>query len=168
VAFRLYDGSQAACSRCGRFLADRGGENKQPQDQDLAGIALITQKRITARINDENPERAQLEKALATLWAPLDHPAAARPVLALWFDEAGWRCPCEAKHAVGAEAPLGQLPVRWRLLTLLALHDVFGPDLCLDGAMSATAGRTPASTPVDPATLPNRHQSSADALIGRI
>ncbi|MEO1959778.1 MAG: hypothetical protein ABGW82_02170 [Paracoccus sp. (in: a-proteobacteria)] len=73
------------------------------------------------------------------LWAPLDHPAAARPVLALWFNEAGWRCPYEARHAVGAKTPLGQLPVRWRFLTLLALDDVFGTDPRVDGAMPPVA-----------------------------
>lgn len=142
VAFRLLDGyARPVCSRCARHLADRGGEGVQPQDRALVRTALVTQQRITARVNGENPERETFEKALATLWAPLDHPAAARPVLALWFNHAGWRCPYEARHAVGAEAPLGQLSVAWRLVTLLALNDVFGTDLGVDGAMPATAVR---------------------------
>ncbi|WP_292227406.1 hypothetical protein [Mesorhizobium sp.] len=91
--------------------------------------ALATQQRITASLNGENPEGDRLEKALSVLWAPLDHPAAARPVLALWFNEAGWRCPDDVRHAVGAATPLGQLPVRWRFITLLAFDDVFGTRL---------------------------------------
>ena len=75
-----------------------------------------------------------LEAAIAALWAPLDHPATARPVLALWLEEAGWRCPFEARHAVGANAPLAGLPIRWRAATLAALQDVYGADLTLDGA----------------------------------
>jgi hypothetical protein len=103
--------------------------------------ALAIQRRITASVDRENPEQEQFEKALAILWAPLDHPAAARPVLALWFNEAGWRCPYEVRHAVGADAPLGQLPVRWRFLTLLALGDVFGTDLRGDGEMPPCAAQ---------------------------
>ena len=55
------------------------------------------------------------------LWAPLDVPGAARPTLALWFDERGWRCPTEAQHAIGAPFPLGRLPIAWRVVTLIAL-----------------------------------------------
>lgn len=140
VAFRLHDGcARPVCGHCARLLADRGGEGTQPQERALVGTALAVQQRITASVNGENPERETFEKALATLWAPLDHPAAARPVLALWFNEAGWRCPYDVRHAVGADASLGQLPVRWRLLTLLALDDVFGADLGVDGAVPAAA-----------------------------
>lgn len=46
-------------------------------------------------------------------------PGAARPVLALWFNEVGWRCPYDVRHAVGVKSPLGKLPVRWRFLTLI-------------------------------------------------
>jgi hypothetical protein len=101
--------------------------------------ALAVQQRISARVNGEGPKREQLEKALAILWAPLDRPAAARPALALWFDKAGWRCPYEVRHAVGAKTPLGQLPVRWRLLTLLALNDIFGADPRVDGTLPPRA-----------------------------
>ena len=59
------------------------------------------------------------------LWAPLDVPGAARPTLALWFDERGWRCPTEAQHAIGAPFPLGRLPVAWRIVTLIALDGAF-------------------------------------------
>ncbi|MCP3468694.1 hypothetical protein [Bradyrhizobium sp. CCGUVB23] len=65
----------------------KGREGGQPPDRALVRTALAVQQRITASVHGEIPEREQLEKALATLWAPLDHPAAARPVLALWFNE---------------------------------------------------------------------------------
>ncbi len=140
VAFHLHDGSaRPVCSHCARLLADGGGEGSQPQDAALVASALATQQLITASIDGENPEGDKFEKALSVLWAPLDHPAAARPVLALWFNEAGWRCPYEARHAVGADAPLGQLPVRWRFLTLLALNDIFGPDPRVDGPLPPPA-----------------------------
>lgn len=130
VAFRLLDGrARPVCSYCSLLIGDREGEGGRPHDRNLVRRALAVQRRITASVNGENPEREKVEKAIAILWAPLDHPAAARPVLALWFNEAGWRCPYEVRHAVGAAAPLGRLPVRWRFLTLLALDDVFGTDL---------------------------------------
>jgi hypothetical protein len=91
------------------------------------------QARITAGVDRGDHERERYERALATLWAPLDHPAAARPVLGLWLSAAGWRCPFDARQAVGAEVPLGQLPIRWRFITLLALDDVFGIELRKDG-----------------------------------
>lgn len=103
------------------------------------GVALTVQQRIMASVNGEDAERTKVEKALATLWASLDHPAAARPVLALWFNQAGWRCPYDVRHAVGAATPLGQLPVRWRFLTLLVLDDVFGADPRMDDALPAAA-----------------------------
>jgi hypothetical protein len=140
VAFRLHDGcARPVCGYCGWLLTDRGGEGGRPQDRALVRTALAVQRRITASVNRANREREQLEKALATLWAPLDHPAAARPVLALWFNQAGWRCPYDVRHAVGADAPLGQLPVRWRFLTLLALNDVFGADPRVDGTLPPAA-----------------------------
>lgn len=136
-AFRLINGrAQPACSYCGLILADRGGAGSRPHDRNLVRSALAVQQRITASVGCGNPEQEQLERALAILWAPLDHPTAARPVLALWFNKAGWRCPYEVRHAVGADSPLGQLPVHWRFLTLLALDDVFGTDLRGDGEAS--------------------------------
>lgn len=129
VAFRMLDGrTRPACSHCGHLLTDRGGEGRRPQYLALERAAYAVQQRITANVDGESLERETVEQALAILWAPLDHPAAARPVLALWFNQQGWRCPYDVRHAVGAAAPLGQLPVRWRLLTLLALDDVFGAD----------------------------------------
>lgn len=142
VAFRLHDGcARPVCAQCARLLTDRGGEGARPADRALVGAALTVQQRIMASVNGEDAERTKVEKALATLWAPLDHPAAARPVLALWFNQAGWRCPYDVRHAVGAAVPLGQLPVRWRFLTLLVLDDVFGTELGAGGTMPAAAAR---------------------------
>ena len=142
VAFRLREGcARPVCSHCARLLTDRGGEGGQPQDPALLATALATQQRITTCVTGEKAEREQFEKALATLWAPLDHPAAARPALALWFNEAGWRCPYDVRHAVGAKTPLGQLPVRWRFLTLLALEDVFDTELRGGKEMSPVAAQ---------------------------
>ncbi len=130
VAFRLLDGrAQPVCSYCGLILADRGGEGGQPLGRSLVRSALAIQQRITERVDRGTAEQEQFEKALSILWAPLDNPGAARPVLALWFNEVGWRCPFEARHAVGAKTPLGQLPVRWRVLTMIALNNVFSTDL---------------------------------------
>lgn len=140
VAFRLLDGrARPVCSYCSLLIGDREGEGGRPHDRNLVRRALAVQRRITASVNGENPEREKVEKALAILWAPLDHPAAARPVLALWFNEAGWRCPYEVRDAVGAVAPLGRLPVRWRFLTLLALDDIFGADPRVDEEMPPLA-----------------------------
>ncbi|WEX12311.1 TniQ family protein [Chelativorans sp. AA-79] len=140
VAFRLLEGrAQPVCSYCGLILTDGGGEGDRPHDSALVATALATQQRIAASVNGKNPEQEQFEKALANLWAPLDHPAAARPVLALWFNEVGWRCPNVVRHAVGAKTPLGLLPVRWRVVTLLALDDVFGPELRVDGTLPPAA-----------------------------
>jgi hypothetical protein len=140
VTFRMRAGNaRPVCGRCGQLLAGRAGEGARQRDVALVATGLATQQRITAGVNRACPERDQLEKALATLWAPLDRPASARPALTLWFNEAGWRCPYEARHAVGAETPLGQLPVRWRFLTLLVLDDVFGTEPRVDGAIPTAA-----------------------------
>ena len=130
VAFRLLEGrAQPACISCGSILADRGGEGGRPHNQKLVRSALAIQQRITERVDRGTAEQEQLENALSILWAPLDHPGAARPVLALWFNEVGWRCPYDIRHAVGVKSPLGLLTVRGRFLTLIALNDVFGTDL---------------------------------------
>ena len=140
VAFRLLEGrAQPVCSSCGSILAGGGGVGDRSADRNLMRNAFAIQQRVTASVDRGYPEQQKFEKALAILWAPLDHPAAARPVLALWLKEAGWRCPYDVRHAVGAAAPLGQLPVRWRLVTLLALNDCFGTDLAGDGEMPPLA-----------------------------
>jgi hypothetical protein len=66
---------------------------------------------------------------------------AARPVLALWFDQEGWNCPFEARAAVSAPAPLQHLPVRWRVLTLAILGDLFGAAMVPMGTMPEAAAR---------------------------
>ncbi len=140
VAFRMREGrARPVCNHCEVMLADRGGEGGRPHNQNLVRSALAIQQRITERVDRGTAEQEQLEKALSILWAPLDHPGSARPVLALWFNEAGWRCPYEVRHAVGAKTPLGQLPVRWRFLTLLALEDVFGTALRSEREMPSFA-----------------------------
>jgi len=129
IAFRLREGRACAvCSRCEAVLVDRGGEGIARQDADLMKAVLTIQRQIESSIDGESRGCEWLEHALATLWAPLDRPGAARPALALWLNEAGWRCPFEVRQAVGIKAPLGHLPVRWRFITLLALSDVFGAE----------------------------------------
>jgi len=66
---------------------------------------------------------------------------AARPVLALWFDQPGWNCPFEARAAVSSQAPLQHLSVRWRALTLFILHDLFGEGFGPDADMPEVAQR---------------------------
>lgn len=142
VTFRLRDGcARPVCSRCACLLDDRGGEGGTQRDRALVQAALATQRLVAASIDQNDPGRSRVEKSLAILWAPLDHPAAARPVLALWFGKAGWRCPYEVRHAVGADAPLGRMPVRWRFVTLLALNDIFGVDPNVEDPIPAAATR---------------------------
>jgi hypothetical protein len=90
---------------------------------------LTIQTRVSAIVEGDAERRRRLETALAMLWAPLLHPAAARPVLARWLDRPGRRCASEARPVVGAKAALGQLPMRWRLVTLIAMGNLFGIDL---------------------------------------
>jgi hypothetical protein len=42
---------------------------------------------------------------------------------------------------VGTHAPLQHLPVRWRALTLVVLHDLFGRSLVSDGTIPEAACR---------------------------
>ena len=83
-------------------------------------------------VKGDDGHRSRLEQAICTLWAPLDRVDAARPVLALWFDQPGWNCPFEARGAVSKDAPLRHLSVRWRALTLVILGDLFGAELISD------------------------------------
>ena len=135
AAFVPMTGARPVCARCGRDLAGGAGEGGWATDQGLIEAALRMARRIAEKV--DGGRSLGLEAAIAALWAPLDHPATARPVLALWLEEAGWRCPFEARHAVGANAPLAGLPIRWRAATLAALQDVYGADLTLDGATPA-------------------------------
>jgi hypothetical protein len=141
VVFRLREGrARPVCRRCERLLTDRGGDDG-PGDALLMKTAITLQGRVSAIVEDEAEQRARLETALATLWAPLGHPAAARPVLAHWFRTPGWRWASDARHAVGAQAPLGQLPMRWRVVTLMAMGDLFGLDLYMPDELPAATAR---------------------------
>ncbi|QRG09958.1 TniQ family protein (plasmid) [Xanthobacter dioxanivorans] len=142
LGFRMRAGyARPVCNHCEGALTERGGEGGRSPDSALVGVALVLQERITVGVDRDDHDRERYERAFATLWAPLDDPAAARPALALWLGAAGWRCPYDASHAVGAEAPLGRLPIRWRFITLLALDDVFGIEPRKDGTLSELAAR---------------------------
>jgi len=131
--------ARPVCGRCERVLASRGAEDRRHEERILT--ALTIQRRLSGIVDNEGEQRQRLEAALATLWAPLHHPGAARPVLAQWFCAPGWRCAFEARHAVGTKAPLGQLPMRCRVVTLIAMGDLFGLDLHVPEALPAAAAR---------------------------
>lgn len=135
VAFVIREGSaRAICATCRQEVRREG----QGAGNPLAPLLVALQRATRAAMVDEE-RRVRLAEATATLWAPLDEAGAARPVLALWLDQPSWHCPVEAAPAVSAAAPLQQLPLRWRALTLMALGDLFGADL-------AALERPPAST----------------------
>ena len=125
----------------------------QPRAADDGALidALISiQDRIGVIVSGPPQGRRRLEKALRTLWAPLDDPGAARPVLALWIDQPGWRCPTEAQGS-SARFPLGRLPIG-RVSNLVAADAAFGLDdealmrrRGLVGAPRHLRGRTTAS-----------------------
>lgn len=124
VGFRLRDGrARAICRECEQELAVRSARE---EDGVLIEALISIQDRISAIVRGGPARRRRLEKAVSRLWAPLDDPGAARPALALWFDERGWRCPTEAQHAIGAPFPLGRLSIAWRVVTLIALDALFG------------------------------------------
>lgn len=135
-AYRLRDGRvRVACRECGLELAARSAD-----DDALIDALISIQDRIGVIVSGPPQGRWRLEKALRTLWAPLDDPGAARPVLALWIDELGWRCPTEAQGAIGAPFPLGRLPIGLRIATLVAADAAFGlDDELLDDASDAAA-----------------------------
>ncbi|WP_240453996.1 TniQ family protein [Chachezhania antarctica] len=128
--FRMLNGLlRPFCRKCDAVLPGGGGEEANLLKVDFAAGVLDLQRQIS-RIVRSGPGRLdRLEHAVRTLWAPLDRDGAARPVLALWYDEPGWNCPFEARAAVGRSAPLQHLSVSWRALTLVILHDLFGADL---------------------------------------
>jgi hypothetical protein len=117
------------CRKCDAVLTAGGGETENPLKANFAAGVLDLQRQINGIVRGGSGRLDRLEHAIRTLWAPLDRDGAARPVLALWYDEPGWNCPYEARAAVGQPAPLQHLPVRWRALTLVILHDLFGADL---------------------------------------
>ncbi|MGO9768435.1 MAG: TniQ family protein [Roseiarcus sp.] len=145
-AFRLRNGrARVICGECERELAARSGREESALMEALISI----QDRIGAIVSGAPERRRRLEAALSTLWAPLDDPGAARPVLALWLDESGWRCPTEAQGAIGAPFPLGRLPIALRIATLIAADAAFGlGDELLDDESDAAAFLTRRAAPL--------------------
>lgn len=125
VGFRLRGGrAQAICRECEQELSTRPARE---EDGALREALISLQDRIGAIVRSSAPgRRRRLEEAVSRLWAPLDDPGAARPTLALWIEESGWRCPSDAQQAIGAPLPLGRLPITWRGVTLIALDALFG------------------------------------------
>lgn len=140
LALRLLNGLlRPFCRKCDAVLTSRGGEVAARVDLALAEGVLVLQRKAMRLVRDNTELRGRLEHAIRTLWAPLDRDGAARPVLALWYDQPGWNCPYETRAAVGRPAPLQHLPVRWRALTLVILHDLFGAELVPGTTMSEAA-----------------------------
>lgn len=140
VSFRFRGGLlRPFCRKCDALLTGRGGVPVRNSDADFAAGVLKLQREARKIVNGDDDRRMRLEQAIRTLWAPLDRVDAARPVLALWFDQAGWNCPFEARGAVSREAPLQHLPVRWRALTLIILGDLYGAELDFDAEMPERA-----------------------------
>ena len=130
LSFRMRNGLlRPFCRKCDAVLTGGGGETEGPLKADFAEGILDLQRQSSGIVIGGSGLLVRLEHAIRTLWAPLDRDGAARPVLALWYVEPGWNCPYEARAAVGRPAPLQHLSVRWRALTLVILHDLFGADL---------------------------------------
>jgi hypothetical protein len=130
LSLRMLNGRlRPFCRKCDAVLTGGGGVTEDPLEADFAAGVLELQRQIGGIVSGSPGRSVRLNHGIRTLWAPLDRDGAARPVLALWFDEPGWNCPYEARAAVGRPAPLQHLSVRWRALTLVILHDLFGADL---------------------------------------
>tara|TARA_Y100001951_G_scaffold105114_1_gene119973 strand:+ start:2741 stop:3808 length:1068 start_codon:yes stop_codon:yes gene_type:complete len=142
ASFRLRTGLlRVFCAKCECLLTGRGGARADRMDAAFTKGILTYQSQAERIINSGEDQLAHLEWTIRTLWAPLDRVGAARPVLALWFDQEGWNCPFEARSAVGAPAPLQHLSVRWRVLTLVILSDLFGEAMVPMGTMPEAAAR---------------------------
>lgn len=142
TSFRLRTGLlRVFCAKCECLLTGRGGAQADQADPGFAKDILAFQNQVARIINGNDANLALLEWAIWMLWAPLDRVGAARPVLALWFDQEGWNCPFEARAAVGAPTPFQHLPVRWRVLTLVILGDLFGEGMVPMGTMPEAAAR---------------------------
>lgn len=142
VSFRMRSGLlRPFCRKCEALLTGSGGEKQRHLDAGFAKGVLDLQRQARRIVRGERDQRARLEQTVRALWAPLDRVDAARPVLALWFDQPGWNCPFEARGAVSREAPLQHLPVRWRALTLVILGDLFGAELVFDAELPEVAQR---------------------------
>ena len=142
ASFRLRTGLlRVFCAKCECLLTGRGGSRADRADAGFTEGTLTFQRQVERIINGDGGHLALLERTIRALWAPLDRAGAARPVLALWFDQEGWNCPFEARAAVGAPAPLQHLSVRWRALTLVILGDLFGAAMVPMGTMPEAAAR---------------------------
>lgn len=142
VSFRMRGGLlRPFCRKCEALLTGSGGEKLRHSDAGFAAGVLDLQRQARGIVRGERDQRARLAQTIRDLWAPLDRVDAARPVLALWFDQPGWNCPFEARGAVSREAPLQHLSVRWRALTLVALGDLFGAELVFDAELPEVAHR---------------------------
>tara|TARA_R110002051_G_scaffold325594_1_gene429187 strand:+ start:3002 stop:3976 length:975 start_codon:yes stop_codon:yes gene_type:complete len=142
ASFRLRRGLlRVFCAKCECILTGKGGARADRMDAAFTKGIFAYQSQVEAIINGGEDQLAHLEWIIRTLWAPLDRAGAARPVLALWFDQEGWNCPFEARSAVGAPAPLQHLSVRWRVLTLVILSDLFGEAMVPMGTMSEAPAR---------------------------
>lgn len=140
VSFRFRGGLlRPFCRKCDTLLTGRGGVPERGLDADFAGGVLRLQREVRMIVKGDDDHRLRLEQAICILWAPLDRVDAARPVLALWFDQPGWNCPFEARGAVSKDAPLQHLSVRWRALTLVILGDLLGAELDFDAEMPQRA-----------------------------
>lgn len=140
VSFRIRGGRlRPFCRKCHALLTSREGEKLHPPDAGFAEGVLDLQCEMRGIVRGEPGRRARLEQTIRALWAPLDRVDAARPVLALWFDQPGWNCPFEARGAVSTNSPLQHLSVRWRALTLVILGDLLGAELVFDAEMHERA-----------------------------
>jgi hypothetical protein len=175
VAFRLRENrAQPVCARCEGELNGRGGEGDGSM-RDLTTALLAMQARIAAAVDHASTYRRSLEEVIAALWLPLDDLGAARPVLAIWISERGWRAPAEARLAIGGPMPLGLLRVPFRVLTLIAVRDLFGEEVA---ALQRPRERAdwlfrraafprpvPARFPRPPAFWPERKRGSAGGYL---
>lgn len=158
ISFRMGDGRlRPFCRKCDGPLTGRGGGPAVRSSAEFANAVFALQRQAKWIVRGRSDLRAQFEQAIRTLWAPLDRVDAARPVLALWFDQPGWHCPFEVRAVVGTPAPLRRLPVRWRALTLVVLQDLFGAALVSDGTMPEAASR------LFRRAAPSRHLSQEQA-----
>ena len=107
ISFRMRDDRLLPfCQKCDGLLPGRGGEAAVRSAVEFVIAVLSLQRRAGRIVRGDADLLAPLAQAICTLWAPLDRVDAARPVLALWFDQPGWHCPFEARAVVGTPAPL--------------------------------------------------------------
>jgi hypothetical protein len=176
VAFLLRENrAQPVCASCeGGLDGSRGGEG-DGLIRDLTTALLAMQARIAAAVDHTSTDRRSLEEVIAALWSPLDDPGAVRPVLAIWISERGWRAPADVRLAIGRPMPLGLLRVPFRVLTLIAVRDIFGEEVAAlqrpreraDWLFRRAAfpRRVPARFPRPPAFWPERKRGSAGGYL---